>query len=57
MPDGMMGLDIGPDSIRLIANELSGAGTVVWNGPMGVFEMEAFAKALTPPSIHIHTQP
>lgn len=36
-------LDIGPKTIELFAEELQGAATVVWNGPMGVFEMEAFA--------------
>ncbi|WP_432665660.1 phosphoglycerate kinase [Wukongibacter baidiensis] len=39
-----MGLDIGEESVKLFANELAGAKTVVWNGPMGVFEMENFAK-------------
>ncbi|ERJ12318.1 phosphoglycerate kinase [Haloplasma contractile] len=39
-----MGLDIGPKSVELFASELNGAKTVVWNGPMGVFEMENFAK-------------
>jgi phosphoglycerate kinase len=39
-----MGLDIGAASIELFAKTLEGAKTVVWNGPMGVFEMEAFAK-------------
>ena len=38
-----MGLDIGPKTIELFKKELEGAKTVVWNGPMGVFEMEAFA--------------
>ncbi len=38
-----MGLDIGPKSIKLFAKELKGAKTVVWNGPMGVFEFENFA--------------
>ncbi|WP_338983870.1 phosphoglycerate kinase [Spiroplasma endosymbiont of Othius punctulatus] len=42
LPDDMMGLDIGPKSIELFKNELKGAKTVVWNGPMGVFEMENF---------------
>ncbi|MBR3006659.1 MAG: phosphoglycerate kinase [Erysipelotrichaceae bacterium] len=41
--DGWMGLDIGPKSIELFRNELQGAKTVVWNGPMGVFEMEKYA--------------
>lgn len=41
--DGWMGLDIGPETIALYTNELQGAKTVVWNGPMGVFEMPKFA--------------
>ncbi len=44
IPDGYMGLDIGPKSIALFKKELAGAKTVIWNGPMGVFEMEPFAK-------------
>ena len=44
IPSGWMGLDIGPASIQLFANALKGAKTVVWNGPMGVFEMDAFSK-------------
>ncbi|MDH3891715.1 MAG: phosphoglycerate kinase [candidate division Zixibacteria bacterium] len=43
IPDGMMGLDIGPATIKQFSDSLSGAGTVVWNGPMGVFETEPFA--------------
>ena len=43
IPDGWMGLDIGPRSCGLYASELAGAKTVFWNGPMGVFEMDAFA--------------
>ena len=39
-----MGLDIGAESIKLFADTLKGAKTVIWNGPMGVFEMENFAK-------------
>ena len=42
--DGWMGLDIGEASIKLFSDALVGAKTVVWNGPMGVFEMENFAK-------------
>ena len=42
VPDGMMGLDIGPETAARFAEVLSGAGTVVWNGPMGVFEMPPF---------------
>ena len=41
--DGWMGLDIGPKSRELFAGAIKGAGTVVWNGPMGVFEFEKFA--------------
>jgi phosphoglycerate kinase len=43
IPDGWLGLDIGPDSIKLFQKELEGVKTVVWNGPMGVFEFEKFA--------------
>ena len=43
-PDGWMGLDIGPETIKNFGAELSRAKTIVWNGPMGVFEMPAFAK-------------
>ena len=44
IPDGWMGLDIGPKSVALFTEKLSDAKTVVWNGPMGVFEMPAFAN-------------
>jgi len=43
-PAGWMGLDNGPDSTKMIQDKLSDCGTVIWNGPMGVFEFEAFAK-------------
>lgn len=43
IPDGKMGLDIGPESVRRFAALLSNARTVFWNGPMGVFEFPAFA--------------
>lgn len=42
--DGWEGLDIGPETVKLYAEKVRGAGTVVWNGPMGVFEFDAFAK-------------
>ncbi len=42
IPDDYMGLDIGPKSIELFKRELQGAKTVVWNGPLGVFEFENF---------------
>ena len=44
IPDSMMGLDIGPESVEQFAEEISRAATIVWNGPMGVFEMPAFSK-------------
>ena len=43
IPDDMMGLDIGPETSKLYADAIAGAKTVFWNGPMGVFEMDAFA--------------
>jgi len=43
LPADMMGLDIGPKSIELFSEAVKDAGTVVWNGPMGVFEFDAFA--------------
>jgi len=42
--DGWMGLDIGPKTRELFAEAVKDAGTVIWNGPMGVFEMEPFAE-------------
>jgi phosphoglycerate kinase len=44
IPENLMGLDIGPESIELFSEEISRAATIVWNGPMGVFEMPPFAK-------------
>ena len=43
IPDGFEGLDIGPETAKKYAEIVRGAGTVVWNGPMGVFELEPFA--------------
>lgn len=44
LPADMMGMDIGPETAELYKNAIADAKTVVWNGPMGVFEMENFAK-------------
>ena len=43
IPDDMQGLDIGPKTVQLFCDAVKGAGTIVWNGPMGVFEFDAFA--------------
>lgn len=44
IPDGWEGVDIGPESVKLFAEEIAKAKTVIWNGPMGVFEIKACAK-------------
>ncbi len=44
IPADMMGMDIGPRTVELFTETVKGAGTVVWNGPMGVFEMPSFAE-------------
>ncbi|KAF5728117.1 hypothetical protein HS088_TW21G00260 [Tripterygium wilfordii] len=44
IPDGWMGLDIGPDSIKTFSEALDTTKTIIWNGPMGVFEFEKFAS-------------
>lgn len=46
IPDGWMGLDIGPQSGAHFAQVILGAKTIVWNGPMGVFEFDAFGTSL-----------
>ena len=43
IPDGWEGLDIGPETVKLYCDAVADAGTVIWNGPMGVFEFEKFA--------------
>ena len=43
IPDDLMGMDIGPKTATMYADAVKGAGTIVWNGPMGVFEFDAFA--------------
>jgi phosphoglycerate kinase len=50
IPDGLMGLDIGPETVKLFVDALQGSRTIVWNGPMGVFEMDAFAKGTEAPA-------
>jgi 3-phosphoglycerate kinase len=42
IPDGWIGVDIGPEAVKLFTKKLEGAKTVVWNGPMGIFEMPPF---------------
>ncbi|MFA6321697.1 MAG: phosphoglycerate kinase [Candidatus Omnitrophota bacterium] len=44
IPDGWMALDIGPKTIKIFEDKLKTAKTIIWNGPVGVFEMEKFAK-------------
>jgi phosphoglycerate kinase len=44
IPDGWMGLDIGPDSVKTFQAALADCKSVIWNGPMGVFEIDKFAK-------------
>ncbi|MGN0627241.1 MAG: phosphoglycerate kinase [Oscillospiraceae bacterium] len=44
IPEGLMGMDIGPETVKLYSEALASAGTVVWNGPMGVFEFKQFAE-------------
>ena len=44
IPDNRMGMDIGPETVKLYCDTLRTAKTIIWNGPMGVFEMERFAK-------------
>ena len=44
IPDGWMGLDIGPDSVKVFQDALKQCKSVIWNGPMGVFEFDKFAQ-------------
>lgn len=43
IPEGLIGMDVGPKTLALVEQELKGAKSIVWNGPMGVFEFDAFA--------------
>ncbi len=47
IPNGLQGLDIGPKTIKLFKKEISNAGSIIWNGPLGVFEFKNFAKGTT----------
>jgi phosphoglycerate kinase len=47
IPDGWEGVDIGPQTVELFKAEIAKAKTIVWNGPLGVFEIDAFAKGTT----------
>ena len=53
IPQGWMGLDIGPASTRLFREVLNDAQTIIWNGPMGVYEMDKFAKGSTKMSHYV----
>ena len=44
IPEDLMGMDIGPKTVKLFSDAIKESATVVWNGPMGVFEYDAFAK-------------
>ena len=44
IPDGKIAVDIGPKTVELFKNKLKSARTIVWNGPLGIFEMDAFSK-------------
>ncbi len=44
IPEGKIGVDIGPKTIKLFEDKLKSAKTIVWNGPLGIFEMDAFSK-------------
>ena len=50
IPEGWMGLDVGPDSVKSFQAELNECKSVIWNGPMGVFEMASFETGIAPPS-------
>lgn len=53
IPDAWMGLDIGPDAIKTFNEALDTTQTIIWNGPMGVFEFDKFAAG-TEVCCHLH---
>lgn len=53
IPDGWMGLDIGPETVKKYGEVLEKSNTILWNGPMGVFEMQAFSKGTIAIGEHI----
>jgi len=53
IPEGFMGVDIGPKTIQIIQQELNKAKTILWNGPLGIFEKDAYAKGTMDTAIHI----
>ena len=57
VPADLMALDIGPKSIALFSKEIADAHTIIWNGPMGVFEMPAFAKGTNAIARHVPSPP
>jgi len=44
IPDGWMVVDAGPETVKAIAADCRGAGTIIWNGPLGIYEIRAFAS-------------
>ena len=56
IPDGWKGLDIGPKTAEMFADAVKAAKTVVWNGPMGCFEMPNFAEGTKAVAKHLPTQ-
>jgi phosphoglycerate kinase len=57
VPEGWMGLDIGPDTAERYADEIANAGTVFWNGPMGAFELEPFSAGTQRVAVAIAAAP
>lgn len=55
IPEGMMGVDIGPETIRLFKDQLKDAKTVLWNGPLGIFENDAYAAGTKEIALYLAT--